>query len=866
MIWRCFICYIFVALTLKKLLSHINSLHSRSPDFRVVCGIDGCLSEYRVYNSYYYHVKRTHAHHLLQVEGAEEEGSTRHGSPGTRERTATNNQTNVSLVAEVCAMQQHSSEAEVGSSIVTQTSGFQEGGEGRVNVDLFKHATAFLLQARETHRMTQRAVNQMVSGVQQYQAALLQHLKHQMSNMIETYSGDLDQLKSDAMGIFDQFTDPFSQIATTHLQDKTIKELLQPIEPELIISKNTVCYVKSGDSRVLTIKNHYFYYIPLVKSLEQLLFHPRILAVIEEGPQPCKNGFFHDLVDGDIFKSHPLFLKVPTALQLILYTDEIELCNPLGSRANKNKLLLIYYTLGNIKPKYRSRLAAIRLLAMVKSKDLSDCGIDKIFERINRDLIELYDGVKVVTANGEKTICGALMSVCGDTLAQHEVAGFKEGVGFAYSKCRHCECNFEDMQEQFNEDLFVKRTMASHIRQCSDIEKASTDFLKENLKTTYGINRRSKLTEFPQFDVINQTPQDIMHVILEGVAPYEIKCVLKYLVLSGHMELDTFNCAIIGFPYSPVDARDKPCPISVNTLSSNDNKLKQSAGQMLVLLKILPFLIDTIEENDYTQMLLKLLEIVKILFSPIIALPTLSRLKLLIEQHLKDFKQLFPDTNIIPKQHYLLHLPSQIKALGPMVRHMCMRFESKHCFFKQWALKSSFKNICKSLVKHNQLYECSQNVHEKHPIFSSEVEMGPVSEVKNVHYVEGKMKDFLGIEQVQHVVSVKWIMQHGNKYTCEKTLVISNVINSTPEFGLVKNIYIVNSSVYCFECQPLSITEWNDHYLAYEVEVPYLAQANIFVDAEKLVDYTPYYYLTFNNGKYIPMKYDLTDINEHHSL
>ena len=174
-----------------------------------------------------------------------------------------------------------------------------------------------------------------------------------------------------------------------------------------------------------------------------------------------------------------------------------------------------------------------------------------------------------------------------------------------------------------------------------------------------------------------------MHVILEGVAPYEIKCVLKHLVLSGHMDLDTFNSAIICFPYSPVDARDKPCPISVSTLSSNDNKLKQSAGQMLVLLKILPFLFDKIGENDYTQMIRKMLEIVKILFSPIIALSTLSRLKLLIEQHFKHFKQLFPDTNIIPKQHYLLHLPSQIKALGPTVRHMCMRFESKHCFFKQ---------------------------------------------------------------------------------------------------------------------------------------------------------------------------------------
>ncbi len=41
------------------------------------------------------------------------------------------------------------------------------------------------------------------------------------------------------------------------------------------------------------------------------------------------------------------------------------------------------------------------------------------------------------TSNGQKTIYGALVSVCGDTLAQHELAGFKEGVGFAYSKCRH---------------------------------------------------------------------------------------------------------------------------------------------------------------------------------------------------------------------------------------------------------------------------------------------------------------------------------------------------------------------------------------------------------------------------------------------
>lgn len=58
------ICFVFVALTLKSLLSHINTAHSRNADFRVICGIDGCTEEYRVFNSFYYHIRRTHALYL----------------------------------------------------------------------------------------------------------------------------------------------------------------------------------------------------------------------------------------------------------------------------------------------------------------------------------------------------------------------------------------------------------------------------------------------------------------------------------------------------------------------------------------------------------------------------------------------------------------------------------------------------------------------------------------------------------------------------------------------------------------------------------------------------------------------------------
>ncbi|XP_034057976.1 uncharacterized protein LOC117536966 isoform X2 [Gymnodraco acuticeps] len=707
-----------------------------------------------------------------------------------------------------------------------------------------------------------RSINDIVSGVQQYQAALLDTLRDKMKRVFESHSGSTAQLQEEALATFDNFQDPFTLMATTYMQDSTIQNLFNPVKPEEILVSQIVCRVKKGDSRVLVIKNKSFYYIPLINSLQQLLSNSRIFDMINTAPQSCnKDGFLYDIVDGSLFKSHPLFSIKPTALQLILYTDEIEICNPLGSHASVNKLLMVYYTLGNIDPKFRSKLAAIRLLAIAKANDIDQCGVDVVLERIDKDLKLLYNGVKIQTQNGEMDLFGALISLCGDTLAQHELAGFKEGVGFAYSKCRHCECTFEDMQINFDEQCFTKRTVEKHIRQCIEIERASTEFLKSALKTTYGINRKSKLVEFPAIDLIQQTPQDIMHIILEGIAPMEIKCVLKYLILSGQMELDIFNSAMQSFPFSSIDVRDKPCPVSVNTLSSNDNKLKQSSGQMLILLKIMPFLLNNMKGNIYVKFILELIEIVQIVFAPVISLQTVLRLKQMIEQHLKQFKQLFPDKNVTPKQHYMLHLPTQILSLGPLTRHMCMRFESKHCFFKQWSSKLNFKNVCKSLVNHNQLLECCQNeMGIEHPIFLHEKELGPVSEVTNKEYITAKIRDFLGIDGIQHAISVKWLILNGNKYISGKSLIITNANDTVPIFGLIKNIYVIDSSLYCFEHQLYETVCFNKDLLAYEVTIPNLAQATELIDAEKLVDYTSYYSMSFENSVYILIKYNLRDV------
>ena len=54
-----------------------------------------------------------------------------------------------------------------------------------------------------------------------------------------------------------------------------------------------------------------------------------------------------DFCDGVHYASHPLFKKDSHALQIVAYYDELKICNPLGSQVKKNKLGIVFYTLGN---------------------------------------------------------------------------------------------------------------------------------------------------------------------------------------------------------------------------------------------------------------------------------------------------------------------------------------------------------------------------------------------------------------------------------------------------------------------------------------------------------------------------------------
>ena len=53
---------------------------------------------------------------------------------------------------------------------------------------------------------------------------------------------------------------------------------------------------------------------------------------------------------------------------------------------------------------------------------------------------------------------------------------------------------------------------------------------KSHYSKVYGVNRCSILLSLQEFDVTQNLPQDLMHVLLEGVFPFHMEQLLKSLL------------------------------------------------------------------------------------------------------------------------------------------------------------------------------------------------------------------------------------------------------------------------------------------------------------------------------------------------
>lgn len=101
---------------------------------------------------------------------------------------------------------------------------------------------------------------------------------------------------------------------------------------------------------------HTCYDVPLLSSLQCLLQNTSVIKQVSFAdhlpesfklcnspsqifnPHSLRGGLYGDYCDGKQFKAHPLFSIDPHALQIILYYDDVEMCNPIGSYTKVHKL------------------------------------------------------------------------------------------------------------------------------------------------------------------------------------------------------------------------------------------------------------------------------------------------------------------------------------------------------------------------------------------------------------------------------------------------------------------------------------------------------------------------------------------------
>lgn len=346
--------------------------------------------------------------------------------------------------------------------------------------------------------------------------------------------------------------------------------LKEPVAKEL--GKKMV-YKGTGNKRKIMEVKRTFYYVPFLKNVQRLLSKGKTLEIMLKNNGYSKDNKIRSFSDGLLCKGHPIFSTNIQALQIVLYHDQMQLCNAVGNRVKTHKLYMFYYVvLLNLPLKYRTKLEDIHLFAIARSIDVKEYGFDAILEPLLLDVQQLsnHDGYQFTLDNGRYiTLQGALAAFIADTPASHEAAGFKEGVGLAFKKCRHCHATFESMQTDFLEENFDLRNLQEHLHYLSTMSE-NDDNLSQHLSMIYGINRPSILLEFPHFDVCEQMPEDIMHVLFEGVIPYTVKLVLHHFIMIDKcFSIQEFNGKLSGFNYAYFNKKYQPNPITRKDVSIN---------------------------------------------------------------------------------------------------------------------------------------------------------------------------------------------------------------------------------------------------------------------------------------------------------
>lgn len=695
--------------------------------------------------------------------------------------------------------------------------------------DLQKQAAAFICNISANSTVTQSCVNHVVNAANVLVGDIINSASAAVSTALKEHGIGMD-VCNEIQSHLTILEKPFDSLDSEFKRMKYFKSqgMVEPRE------------IKLGtrfDSRLNKVTRQYeqvvvddtFIYVPILETLKLISRHSDVFHYITHD-HISVDGVIRDFCDAKQFQNSPLFKQDCSALQLHFFYDDFETVNPLGSKTKIHKLGGFYFVVKNLPPKFNSCLHNIHLAALCHTEDIKKYGYDEILKHIVDDinLLSLH-GIELAGGHMKK---GTITQFSADNLGANSLFGFVESF-MASHYCRLCLLSKEETQNCFRENEAQMRTLHSYNVHTEESDNYAAAHV-------FGVKRNSVLNDCIHFHVLSNFSMDIMHDLLEGVVQYEMKLVLKYFIeerMPPLMSLDSLNKKVSSYSYGFVDSKNKPSEIKLNTVA---NTIGQKAMQSWCSIRYLPFIIGYLEDEkdrDYFQLLLKLLDCMDIIFSPQLTLGLISQLRFLIEDHHHHFVRLFPDRRLLPKHHFMVHYPTCLEQVGPLIHVWCMRYEAKHDYFCRVAdTVRNFKNICKTVAKRHQITQMyHMNAEKPLEVF----EVGPGSSTRVAHLgiaCAQQVTDRLpNVDLMSEVTDVKWVNICGSVY--HPTQLVCYDMDQMPVFGQIYHLLTFESRVY-FVLKVFKTLYFSDFHHAYAVKEETPCQFVTTTQSE-LVDHQP---------------------------
>ena len=631
--------------------------------------------------------------------------------------------------------------------------------------------------------------------------------------------------------------DYFEGLKTQHSQRKHFVDHFKMVMPDsVLLPDRDEDFARVRTEAPQKSKRQSYVIISLIAQLQTLLSVDEVYHLIHADKPPKSNDDISCFEDGSAYKESPFFQAHPKALQIHLYLDEVTVVDPLSSRVLKNKLVFVYFALGNLPPKYRSCLRHIHLLSIFLNTHIKFYGLNLLLKPILLELKQLENGVEIILHGQLKNIHGTLALLTADNLASHEVGGFKKGFSKGTRPCRYCLGTKDQIQCCFEEGKFRLRTKESHDLQVKGLGTAR----KEHFAKLYGLTSDCILNELQHFHVIGGLVPDLMHDVHEGALGYVMCLVLEYCIEERHFfTCEQLNQSLATFDFGHSEVKDKPSVVERAHIKRK--KLRQSAVQIAMLAFILPLLVGSLVPpgDERWHCFTTLLEIFRLLLSSSFSQFEILKLKYLIFDFLTLFKTCFPNANVKPKLHHLLHYPRYILLVGPLVAFWCMRFEAKHSYFKQISHSiGNFINLPLTLASRHQQSQClslnSSNYLYPKVVTPDKVKM---LTVKNILCKSQFMMLFSLSSELQTVRTLHWVKYGSSVYKKNSSVVLCPT-SSLNAFGKIIAIYGLEGKII-FLCELFRVLNFDSHLQAFHVKKRN-DRLKLFIQYHELSDHSIY--------------------------